>query len=333
MKLFKEAYSKVLALVLCVSLALVPCAAAYAADTSSDFGQGIATSPSQVGSTNNPIVSDWQQTYVRDHYGLLSQSQAQAWNNKACEMAAKYGVGVYVVIVSDLGSHTNDAKTPARNYATHYWNTYDLGCGSRDSGIMLLVAVDSRDYVTITHGGGVDAYTDPTLDNIENDILSYLRKNDWTGAIGAYYKDAEEPLAYLAANGKPMNDYYSGDYATPEEQGPDATDFGIVGIIAAVISGLVSGRVVKGEKEAMKTAKEKTEARDYVVRDSLKLSVSDDQFVTSNVVATPRVKVESSGGGGGGGGRFGGGFGGGGHSSIGGGFGGGSFGGGHGGKF
>ena len=329
MKLFKKICSTITALVLCASIALVPGVAAYAADPSPDFGQGIATSPSEVGSTSKPIVSDWQQTFVRDHYGLFTTSQAKEWNNKACELAAKYGVGVYVVIVADLGKHTNDKGNPARNYATDYWNTYNLGAGNRESGILLLLAVDSRDYVTITHGGGIDAFTDVTLDNIENDIVQYLRRNNWESATDAFYEDAEEALDYLATNGKPMNNYYAGDYADSK---PTVADLGIFGIIAAVVSALFSSRVVSSEKKAMKTAKEKSEARDYVDLNSLALTVQTDQFVNSTVVATPRAQEKSSSSGGGGG-RFGGGFGGGGFSSIGGGFGGGSFGGGHGGKF
>lgn len=319
-KTMKSLFTCLFALVLAASLSLMP-SLALAATASSNAGEGIATSPSEVGSTSNPIVSDWQQTYVRDHYGLYDQSQVSSWNDKACELAAKYGVGCYFVVVGDLGNYNS-----ARNYAINYYQRNSLGCGSRDSGIVFLMAVESRDYVTLTYGGGVDAFTDVTIDKLETHMLKYLGDNKWTNAANSYYSDCESALVYLAANGKPENDHYASDYPNPEAHQFGPGDGLIIIAIALIIAAIIARAIVAGEKRAMLTAVQKVEAGDYLDRSSLTLVESTDEFVNTTLVATPRIQESSDGGGGG---RFGGGFGGFGHSSI----DSGGFGGSHGGKF
>ena len=48
----------------------------------------------------------------------------------------------------------------------------------------------------------------------------------------------------------------------------------------------------------MKTAREQTEASNYLDRDSLSLSVSNDEFVTTTLAVVPIPKKEEGGGGG-----------------------------------
>ena len=70
---------------------------------------------------------------------------------------------------------------------------------------------------------------------MENDILKYLRNDDWTGAAKVYYQDAEETLAYLAANGEPMNNYrLSNSSSSQEEDESDGLFAKLLGILAAI---------------------------------------------------------------------------------------------------
>ena len=309
----KRAISVLCALVLSLALAIAPTALAFAAET----------------------------PFVHDHYGLLSASQRNTLEQTAQQLADKYQVGVYTLIVDDIGNMT------ARNYATKYFNQYDLGVGPNKGAILLLVAVDSRDYITITHGdsggspvigvaGGIDMFTDVTLDYIESDIVRHLRSNDWTGALNEYYSDCSEAMEYFVAHGEPMNNYYAIDYTNPEQE-KNILHLGgtIVSILAALgIPGFVASSKVRREKAAMETAKEATDANTYIKQGSFSLLRKNDDFVRSSTAVVPRATISDSAKGDRDfGGRFGGGFGGGGFSSIGGGFGGGSFGGGRGGKF
>lgn len=265
-----------------------------------------------------PLAFASQEPYVRDEYGVLSTSDRSDLESQAEAMASKYNIGVYLLVVDDVGSQS------ARSYAKSYYKDNDLGVGQLKAGILFLIAVDSRDYVTITYGdaggktipdaGGVDAFTDARIQNMENDILKYLRNDDWTGAAKVYYQDAEETLAYLAANGEPMNNYRLNNSSSQEEDESDGLFAKLLGILAAIgIPAGVAGAKVSGEKKAMKTAREASEASSYLQRGSLELSVSNDQFVNSTVVAAPIPKHDDDDDDRG---AFGGGFGGFGSSSI-----------------
>ena len=265
-----------------------------------------------------PLAFASQEPYVRDEYGVLSTSDRSDLESQAEAMASKYNIGVYLLVVDDVDSQS------ARSYAKSYYKDNDLGVGQLKAGILFLIAVDSRDYVTITYGdaggktipdaGGVDAFTDARIQNMENDILKYLRNDDWSGAAKAYYQDAEETLAYLAANGEPMNNYrLNNSSSSQEEDESDGLFAKLLGILAAIgIPAGVAGAKVSGEKRAMKTAREASEASSYLQRGSLELSVSNDQFVNSTVVAAPIPKHDDDDDKG----AFGGGFGGFGSSSI-----------------
>ena len=265
-----------------------------------------------------PLAFASQEPYVRDEYGVLSTSDRSDLESQAEAMASKYNIGVYLLVVDDVGSQS------ARSYAKSYYKDNDLGVGQLKAGILFLIAVDSRDYVTITYGdaggktipdaGGVDAFTDARIQNMENDILKYLRNDDWTSAAKVYYQDAEETLAYLAANGEPMNNYRLNNSSSQEEDESDGLFAKLLGILAAIgIPAGVAGAKVSGEKKAMKTAREASEASSYLQRGSLELSVSNDQFVNSTVVAAPIPKHDDDDDDRG---AFGGGFGGFGSSSI-----------------
>ena len=59
------------------------------------------------------------------------------------------------------------------------------------SGILFLIALDSRDYVTITYGGGVTAFTDYRIAQIEDKIVPML-------SDGTYYKASETYIEMCA---------------------------------------------------------------------------------------------------------------------------------------
>lgn len=267
-----------------------------------------------------PLAYATQAPYVIDNSGVLSSSEYKSLESKAEDMAEDYNIGVYLLFVDDIGSDS------ARSYAKNYYTNNNLGVGSLKAGILFLVAVDSRDYVTVTYGdaggktipnaGGVDAFTDARIQNMEYDIIQHLKKNDWSGAAETYYDDAEETLDYLKENGEPMNNYrldYSGSSSSSESE-EDTLFNRLIGILAILgIPTAAAGSTVSREKRAMKTAREAQEAGNYLQRGSLKLNVSNDQFVNTTLAVAPIPRHEDNDDSGG---AFGGGFGGFGGSSI-----------------
>lgn len=232
-------------------------------------------------------------TYVFDEYGVFSSSEFSALESKAEALASTYDMGVYLLVTDYMGGYSNPTSDQRTSFATGYYSRNGLGLGSGKDGIMLVVAVASRDYVTIAYGQGSYSFSDEGIEKMEDAVVSYLGEDSWYGGSNAYYSEIESQLEYYDANDKPYK--------------PVDPLAWIIGILAAVgVPGAVAGGVVGRERAAMKTARRATEASNYLDRSSFVLTASDDQYVNTTTVATPRPKSTGGGGGGWGGGGGGG---------------------------
>ena len=180
-------------------------------------------------------------------------------------------------MVNDIG----DANQ--RDFAKNYYVNNGLGSGEGKSGILFLLAVGSRKYVTITYGGGVTAFTDYRIEQMEDDIVPKLSDGDWAGAARTYIEMADYTLDYYAEHGEPID--------VDNDLGAEGLLF-VIGIPAAIAAG-----VCLVFYHQMKTAKEKTEADDYMP--GLKLRVKRDVYThtTQTRVYDPPKEEKSSGGG------------------------------------
>ena len=79
----------------------------------------------------------------------------------------------YLLTVADIGGQN------VREFAKDWYRSYGLGYGEGKSGILFLIALDSRDYVTITYGG-VTAFTDYRIAQIEDKIVPMLSDRSYT---------------------------------------------------------------------------------------------------------------------------------------------------------
>lgn len=115
-----------------------------------------------------------------------------SWNRARKRLPAATIGDVYFLVVNDIG----DANQ--RDFAKNYYVNNGLGSGEDKSGILFLLAVGSRKYVTITYGGGVTAFTDYRIEQMEDDIVPKLSDGDWAGAAGTYIEMADYTLDYYA---------------------------------------------------------------------------------------------------------------------------------------
>jgi len=190
-----------------------------------------------------PLVRDEMGLFDADTYNELEQSAEAASSGHDCD--------VYFLVVNDIG----DANQ--RDFAKNYYVNNGLGSGEGKSGILFLLAVGSRKYVTITYGGGVTAFTDYRIEQMEDDIVPKLSDGDWAGAARTYIEMADYTLDYYAEHGEPID--------------VDNGLLFVIGIPAAIAAG-----VCLVFYHQMKTAKEKTEADDYMP--GLKLRVKRDVY-------------------------------------------------------
>ena len=214
---------------------------------------------------------------VRDECGVFDADTLADLEEQAESASDGHGVDVYFLVVDDIG----DADQ--RDYAKNYYISNGLGYGDEQSGILFLLAVGSRKYVTITYGGGVTAFTDYRIEQMEDDIVPKLSDGDWAGAARTYIEMADYTLDYYAEHGEPID--------VDNDLGAEGLLF-VIGIPAAIAAG-----VCLVFYHQMKTAKEKTEADDYMP--GLKLRVKRDVYThtTQTRVYDPPKEEKSSGGG------------------------------------
>lgn len=218
-------------------------------------------------------------TFIIEEYSLFSPSQKSTLEAQAKETSDTYGVGVYLLVTDTIGSKT------ARTYAIDYYKDHQLGLGNQKSGILFLVAAESRDYVTITYGDGVNAFTDWQIAQMEDLIVDELKNDEWYAAADVYLEQAEYTLAFRAENGEPLD---RGNAPTSPLMA-----FVMFAIAFAIAAGVAGGRCFYLYKQ-MKTAVEASHAGDYVDRSSFTLTGKDDRFVTSTITVTPKKKESSS---------------------------------------
>ena len=83
---------------------------------------------------------------VRDECGVFDADTLADLEEQAESASDGHDVDVYFLVVDDIG----DADQ--RDYAKNYYISNGLGYGDEQSGILFLLAVGSRKYVTITYG-------------------------------------------------------------------------------------------------------------------------------------------------------------------------------------
>jgi len=225
-------------------------------------------------------------TYVFDEQGVLSSSEFSTLEGMGADYASNYNVGVYLLITDTMNGKSDPSSSERNEFARDYFLNHNLGVGANKDGIIFVIAVKSRDYVTVKHfnDSSVDPFSNNAVDALEENVTSYLKDNDWYGGSRAYYNTVGDQLSYFAATGK--------QWTEPDPLGLLLKILATLGIPAAV-----AGSVVRGEKEAMKTAREASEASDYLDRSSFHLTGSHDDFVNTSLAAVPIPKNESKGGG------------------------------------
>lgn len=233
--------------------------------------------------------------FVIDEVGLLKEGDYQDFEVRCEEMSQKTGVGVYLALVDSIGDEE------VRDYAIDFYQSNDLGMGDERSGILFLISVNSRKYVTVTYGAGLDVFTDYRIDQMEESIVSYLEEDLFVKGCDDYVALCEETVDFYLANGEAMSrDNDPVAIASDRRMG-----VGISLVVAAVIAGGVSF----GLRKQLKSVEVACSASNYELHDAFRLSESNDRFEGVFVSKTPKPKHDSdSGGGGGFGGSSGGSF-------------------------
>ena len=197
-------------------------------------------------------------TMVVDIPDILTDEEEKEFDNRAWEMTQKYGCAVYIMITDTLEGYE------AWEYNEMLHSELSLGYGEEKSAVILLLAMDERQYDILAHGYGNTAFTDYGKDVMAERFLDDFANDDWYGGFNDYLNTCDEFLE-MAANGEPFD-------VSSDEGGSNI--FGV--IIIVLISCLVAFGICLVFKAQMKTAIIATEAHDY--QKELNLTNHYDRF-------------------------------------------------------
>ena len=248
---------------------------------------------------------DWE---ITDDAQLLTAEQLAELSAYARDLTAQYQTDFVIVTVESLGG-----KSP-KQYANDFYDNNNCGFGADRDGILMLLAMNSRDYYFLTNGAATQKLAQAGgIAALENKVVPHLSAGNYYTAFGIFLDTASaivaKPLSADSASNPAYNDdfVYIGfdDVASAEERLQRVGVFAILGLILGFVVTFLM-------KRSMKTARPQHLAADYVRPGSFQLTRRMDLFLYRT---RTRVRVQSnnsssgggrSGGGsrGGGGGKF-----------------------------
>lgn len=242
---------------------------------------------------------------IVDRAGLLTPEEALVLEEKAQALADAYRIDVVIVTVWSLDGKSSEA------YADDFFDGNGYGYGQDNSGVLLLLSMEYRDWAISTCGDGIYALTDYGIESVFSQIAGSLSEDAYFEAFNTYL-DALEPYFRAYAEGDPIDGNIY-DYQGPGTYQPGTQEEIVyyekqvtVGLIltrlliALLIGAAVSGGILMGMRSQMNTAKAQYGAGCYLKDGTYHLQKHQDIFLYSHVSRTRRAEQNSGGSHGGG---------------------------------
>lgn len=218
-----------------------------------------------------------EQRFVFDEASILTYDEIEELNAKAKEITETYGCEVYAITFPGLdGNEAWELNEMLYAELKEYY-------GAGEDVVILMLAMEERQYDIMARGFGNTAFTDYGKDVMAEKFLDDFANDDWYWGFYDYMATCDEFLA-MAVNGEPFD--------VDSDEGGSGL-FGI--IIAIVISCIIAFAVCSILRAQMKTARIATEAHDY--QKELNLTNQYDRFSHRDIkrVYNP-LKEENEGG-------------------------------------
>ena len=220
------------------------------------------------------VFAESQLWHITDDAGILTEAQDGELEAYAENISQNYGVGLYVVTVSNY----EDYYDSPYETAWQIYHAYDLGEGADRDGVILLLSMDNRQFATFFYGPRAEyAFDKHGQEKLEDYFLDHFRADDWANGIYGFLSGCDEFLS-LAASG------------TPVRRSPWGT-IAIIALASCVFS-LIVCMLLRGKMKSVRMARQ---ANAYVSGE-LNVTASRDQYTHTTETRT-KIEHESSSGG------------------------------------
>jgi len=216
---------------------------------------------------------------LTDDADLLDEDEEAVLLDTLDSLSDTYQMDIVVVTVNTI-----DGKSP-RDFADDFFDYNGFGYGDTEDGILLFVNMGERDWYISTSGRAQTTFSDYGLDHMGEEVVYWLGDGYYYDAFERFAELCEELILFEAENGP-----YDVDNLPKPVFKIDFFSV-LIGFIIALIISLVM-------RSKHKTVRFKSQAGDYIRKDSFALTQSADHFLYRNVSRTRRASETSSGSGG-----------------------------------
>lgn len=207
-----------------------------------------------------------------DSASLLSKAEYGELHDKLDALSEQLKFDIVVVTMDSLnGWDIVDA-------ADSIYEEYHLGYGATNDGVILLIAMDSRDWIITAKGFGSEAISDQTCDYIGDQIVPYLSDGEFAAAF-SLYADQCAAMVNDARNGNTFKAPFNA-----------AKSIGIAVVVSLIVALIVVGSM----KGKLKLVGQKYGAGDYIVPGSLNIVRANERYLYCTVNRTAKPKNDSS---------------------------------------
>lgn len=207
-----------------------------------------------------------------DRADLVTDSEEHhALEYRLSLISQKYQMEVAILTVDSL-----DGKSAAA-YADDYYDSHGYGWGPSNSGLLLLIAIEEREWYVSTCGDAIEAVTDHEIDSMFYRISGML-------SAGEYYEAFDTFLMEIEAEYQAYTD----------DKTLDSVDIIIRLVIALLIGSAIAGIVLLIMRSKMNTARQQSGAGSYMVSGSYDLYRCQDFFLYSQTTRTLKQQNHSS---------------------------------------
>lgn len=232
---------------------------------------------------------------VIDDAGLLSHDEEVTLENRIAAITEEYDFDVVILTVNSIG-----IETPAA-FADDYYDYIGYGCGDNSDGMLLLLAMESRDYYTSTTGKCISIFTDYGIANMSESFVSYLSGGDYYGGFSEYLSLVDD-YAYEYENHGAVDTWIPDDDVIPNDSNPVPSDPDFEEYLGAVVLSLIISLVIAIitvliMRSGMNNVTKKHAAMRYITADGLNITKNSDIFLYRTVSRVRRQTESNSGGG------------------------------------
>ncbi len=235
--------------------------------------------------SSNTVPSSRQMPRLVDNADILSDSEEKDLIKRFDSLSEKWQCNI-------VGLTVNSAGGDIQAYADDYFDYNGFGADYNDSGILFMLDMGDRGWCFSTSGDAIQAFTDYGQQYLIDHMMDDLREGYYSDAFETYGKTCDKFLE-LYSEGKPY-DVDSGKIRTKS----DYVRFGIYSVIIGLVLALLPILKMKSD---LNTVKMNAGASGYQDKNGVKLTRSEDRFVTKTITKTARPKDNGSRGGSGGG--------------------------------